>query len=202
MPVDSRVRQSMNQTAQLRILALPGSLRRASHNLALLRAARQLAPPGVNIEVYDRLADIPVFNQDLETDEGGPDSVRHLRAAVASAEALLISTPEYNQSVPGAVKNLVDWLSRGEGHERLTGMPVAITGATTGPWGTRIAQTVLRHMLSSAGALVMTQPMLFIPQVETLVDSDGNLAEPQVRKRLSELVTALVDWTNTHRPPQ
>lgn len=189
----------MTPASACRILAIPGSLRRDSYNLAVLRAAAELAPPAAMIDVYHRLADIPVFNQDLETQGGDPEGVRHLREAVAHSDALLISTPEYNQSVPGAVKNLIDWLSRGEDHEGLTGRPVAITGATTGAWGTRIAQTVLRQMLASAGAVVMAQPMLFIPQVETLLDSTGELAEPEIRRLLSELVAALVDWTNSHK---
>jgi len=189
----------MTTDSPCRILAIPGSLRRDSYNLAVLRAAAELAPPATTIEVYDGLADIPVFNQDLEGPRGGPESVDHLREAIAWSDGLLISTPEYNQSVPGAVKNLIDWLSRGEDHEGLAGRPVAITGATTGPWGTRIAQTMLRHMLSSAGAVVMAQPMLFIPQVDTLLDSTGELAEPEIRNRLTDLVAALVDWTSTHK---
>ncbi len=190
----------MTPDSPYRILAIPGSLRRDSHNLAVLRAAAELAPPTTKVTVYDRMADIPVFNEDLEADGGSPESVRHLRAALAESDALLISTPEYNQSVPGAVKNLIDWLSRGQGHEGLAGRPVAITGATSGPWGTRIAQTMLRQMLSSAGALVMVRPMLFIPHVETLLDSSGNLTDPGVLSRLTELVAALVDWTHAHQP--
>jgi chromate reductase len=188
----------MSLARPLRILAIPGSLRRSSHNLAVVRATVGLAPPGTEITVYDRLAEIPVFNEDLETPAGGPAGVTDLRAAVSTSDALLISTPEYNQSVPGAVKNLIDWLSRGDDSEGLAGRPVAITGATTGPWGTRISQTLLRQMLASTGAVVMPQPMLFIPHVDTLIDSTGEIAEPEIRRRLADLVTALADWTRLH----
>ena len=186
-------------SAPVLLLAIPGSLRRGSHNLAVVRAAARLAPPAVSVSVFDQLHTIPVFNEDLEG-LGEPPGVSDLRRALADTDGLLISTPEYNQSVPGGVKNLIDWLSRGETHEGLAGRPVALTGATTGPWGTRIAQTQLRQMLTSAGALTLPHPMLFISHVDTLIDRSGELVDPDTLERLGELVAALAEWTHLLAP--
>ena len=130
-----------------RVLALGGSLRPDSYNLSLLEAAAGLAPDGLSIDVYAGLGSIPLFNEDLERPGLLPPGVADLRRAVARSDALLIATPEYNQSIPGVLKNTIDWLSRSEPREGLSGLPVAITGATTGPWGTRLAQSELRHTL-------------------------------------------------------
>ncbi len=182
----------------VRILAVSGSLRRNSHNLAVVRAAAQLTPPTATVTVYQNLHEVPVFNEDLEAPGGDPSGVTGIRQALAGTDALLISTPEYNQSIPGVVKNLIDWLSRGETNEGLAGRPVAITGATTGPWGTRIAQTQLRQMLASVGAIPLPQPMLFIPRIDTLIDAGGEIIDPDTLRRIGELVTALTDWTRMH----
>lgn len=175
----------------LRILGLAGSLRVGSHNQLLLRAAAQLTPTGVELEVFERLKEVPVFDEDLEADL--PAGVVALRAAVDRADAVLLATPEYNQSMPGATKNLVDWISRSQ--PGLEGKPVAILGATTGPWGTRIAQSQLRHVLVAVGAAVMPAPALFVPFVTPLLDADGEVSDPKLRERLRELVSALATWT-------
>lgn len=180
--------------APVSILAISGSLRKGSYNRAVLRAAAELAPPGVIVTILDGLETVPVFNEDLEGAIAHPPGVVRLRKALTDSDGLLISTPEYNQSVPGVVKNMIDWLSRGEAHEGLTGRPVAVTGATTGPWGTRISQSVLKQMMVSTQALVMPAPTLFIPRVESLLDEHGNLVDVEVRTRLGELVSSFVDW--------
>lgn len=179
--------------SNLHILAIPGSLRRNSYNKALLRAAAELAPPRMTIEVYDHLAEVPLLNEDV-ADRGTPDGVAALRRAVAASDAILISTPEYNQAVPGVLKNVIDWLSLGEPHEGLEGRPVAVTGVTTGPWGTRLAQTMLRQILVSTQAVLMPQPFLYLREAKSLFDETGRLTDAKTYRRLSELVVALGDW--------
>jgi chromate reductase len=175
----------------VRILGLAGSLRAGSHNQALVRAAARLAGPDVELEVFERLKDVPVFDEDLEADP--PAGVIALRAAVDRADAVLLATPEYNQSIPGATKNMIDWISRSE--PGLEGKPVALLGATTGPWGTRIAQSQMRHVLVAVGALVMPAPALFVPFVGRHLDADGEVTDPELGERLRALVSALAVWT-------
>ena len=186
---------SVSEGSPVRILGIAGSLRRDSHNRAMLRAASRLAPDGVTVTVYDGLELVPVFNEDLEADP--PPGVISLRHALARSDGLLLATPEYNQSVPGVVKNLIDWLSR---EDAFSGLPVAVIGASTGPWGTRIAQTSLRQMLLSVQAVVMSDPTLFVPQVETLLDDDGELVDPQTSRRLERLVSSFADWIRRVAP--
>lgn len=183
--------QQIDFSPPVRVLGIPGSLRRGSHNRSLLMAAARVAPPGMEVEVYDGVQDIPVFNQDLEEPGIMPRSVESLREAVAAADGLLIATPEYNQSVPGAVKNLIDWLSRGDG---LAGRPIAVIGASTGQWGTRIAQTLLRQMLLSVGAVVMPAPSLFVPHVEALLGPDGEIEDEETLMRLGAVLGAFGEW--------
>jgi chromate reductase len=181
----------------LRILGIAGSLRGNSHNRALLRAAARLAPESVILEVYDGLETVPVFNEDLEGRGDQPPGVASLRHALGECDGLLIATPEYNQSVPGVVKNMIDWLSREDG---LSGRPVAVIGASTGPWGTRIAQTLLRQMLLSVQAVVMSDPTLFVPHVEALLDAEGELVDPQTSHRLQKVVSSFSDWIRLVSP--
>ena len=178
----------------LSVLAVAGSLRRGSHNRAVLEAAAQIAPAGVEVTIFDRLEAVPVFNEDLENAPDDQSGVPELRHAMAAADGLLISTPEYNQSVPGVVKNMIDWLSRGESDGGLGGKPVAVTGATTGPWGTRISQTVLRQMLQSTQALVLPAPTLYIAHVGSLLDDKGCLVDQGTLDRLGDLMSSFVDW--------
>jgi chromate reductase len=184
-----------NGQRPVRILGIAGSLRRDSHNRALLRAAARLAPEGVAIEVYDGLETVPVFNEELEAES--PQGVVSLRQALRRADGLLLATPEYNQSVPGVVKNMIDWLSR---EDDLPGLPVAVIGASTGPWGTRIAQTLLRQMLLSVQTAVMSDPTLFLPHVEALLDDDGELVDPETSRRLQSVVSSFADWIRLVAP--
>lgn len=182
------------------VLAIPGSLRQGSYNRSLAEAATSLAPAGMSLTVYDSLDTVPVFNEDIE--HPPPVGVAQLRKSVASSDGLLISTPEYNQSVPGVVKNMVDWLSRREGPEGLVRMPVAVTGVTPGPWGTRLAQTLLRQMLTSTQALVLPQPTPFLAEAETLFNSDGRLVDLETKQRLRGFLAAFDQWIRLHRPEQ
>jgi chromate reductase len=176
----------------IRVLSIPGSLRRDSYNRSLLEAAAELVPPGMSMTVYDALGTVPVFNEDLE--HPPPPGVARLREAVAASDGLLIATPEYNQSVPGVVKNMIDWLSRSERDAGLEGKPVAVTGVTTGPWGTRIAQTVFRQMLTSTQALVLPQPTLFLRDASKLFNDDRSLGEEGTREGLHQLLVSFEWW--------
>jgi chromate reductase len=175
-----------------RVLAIPGSLRRDSYNRSLLNAAVALAPTGMTIRVYDSLHTVPLFNEDEE--HPAPAGVADLRRAAAASDGLLIATPEYNQSVPGVVKNMIDWLSRSEGSARLAGKPVAIVGVTTGPWGTRLAQTILRQMLASTRALVLPEPMLFLREAASLFNPDRTLRDDKAVSRLGALLASFEQW--------
>lgn len=182
----------------VRVLAIPGSLRRESYNRSLVEAAVSLAPPVMSIIGYESLDLVPVFNEDLENPP--PAGVARLRDAVASSDGLLIATPEYNQSLPGVVKNVIDWLSRSDGPEGLVGKPVAVTGITTGPWGTRLAQTQLRQVLTSTQALVLSQPTLFLRDAATLFDHQRRLVDTLTARRLGEFLVSFEHWIRLVSP--
>lgn len=176
-----------------KLLAIAGSLRRGSYNRALLEAARQSAPPGFTVELYDGLSRIPPFDEDLERETNGGAEVRRLRELVAAADGLLIATPEYNQSIPGVLKNAIDWLSRPAPAEVLAAKPIAVVGATGGRWGTRLAQAALRQVFYATGSHVLPQPNLFLAQAHRVL-GEGGLVDPAVRARLTELLTAFGRW--------
>jgi chromate reductase len=140
----------------MRVLGISGSLRRDSHNTELLRAAATLLPSGVEFEIYDGLRDIPNFDEDLEREEGhAPEAVQRLRAAIGDADAVLFATPEYNHSIPGVLKNGIDWVSRPFATNTLRNKPVAVMGASTGMFGAVWAQAELRKVLAAVGARVI-----------------------------------------------
>jgi chromate reductase len=183
------------------VLAIPGSLRRRSYNRGLVRAAVDCAPDGMSVHVADDLAAIPLFDEDLEQSTGrGPEPVRRLREQVASVDGLLIATPEYNQSIPGVLKNAIDWLSRPGPEEVLAGKPVAITGASSGRWGTRLAQAALRQTLTAAEAVVLPRPALFVREAERLFDEHGRLAHEPTREQLRGLLAAFASWIDRLAP--
>lgn len=176
----------------LRVLAIPGSLRRESWNRRLLAQAAVLAGPRMQVDLYDDLRDVPMFDEDLEASTGsGPDAVRHLRAAVAAADGMLIATPEYNHSLPGVLKNAIDWLSRATPTEVLAGKPVAIVGASSGRWGTRLAQAALRQVLAATEAAVLPAPMLFLRDAAQAFDAEGRLVDDAA---LRDVLAALDGW--------
>jgi chromate reductase len=151
---------------------------------------------GRELVLYEDLASIPFFNEDDE--ENRAPGVRRLFETVGRADGLLIATPEYNHSFPAVLKNAIDWLSRGP-KSTLAGKPVAVIGATTGSWGTRLAQTALRQVLTATGAMVMPAPMLFVARVSECFDADGNLVDSSVRESLKGVLSALHDWIDLHR---
>lgn len=192
--------ESAHTERPIRILAIAGSLRRASYNRALLDAAQRLTPEGMALSVYDDLASVPLFNEDFAGDRWTPPGVRHVRALVDASDGILIATPAYNQAVPGVLKNLLDWLSQSPPGQGLSGTPVAVTGATPGPWGTRIAQTMLRQMLVSCEAILLPSPALYVRDAAELFDDDLQLTDPDTTRRLEALVTAFGDWIRRLSP--
>lgn len=176
----------------MRILAISGSLRAASYNTALLRAAAELAPPGVEIELYDNLEGLPPYNEDRDTD-APPFEVRRLREAIGRADAVLFATPEYNTTMPGQIKQVVDWASRPHGPgAALWGKPAAAVGVSVTDYGAMWAQDHLRKALALAGARVLDRE-LPVARAAELFDADGRLVEAETRERLAELVTSLVE---------
>jgi chromate reductase, NAD(P)H dehydrogenase (quinone) len=139
----------------MRILAVSGSLREGSYNTSLLRAAVEAAPEGVEVELWEGLGDLPIYDEDVDDAVDAPQSVRRLRAEWAAADAILFSTPEYNGSVPGGLKNAVDWASRPKLEGVLRNKPVAVVGASTGQFGALWAQQDLKRILGIAGARVV-----------------------------------------------
>jgi chromate reductase len=176
----------------VKILAIAGSLRVGSYNTALARAARGLAPPGVEIELYESLARLPHYDQDLdERDAAAPPAVRKLRERIEDADALFFVTPEYNGSVPGVLKNAIDWASARHRGSSLQNKTVAIAGVTTGQYGAIWAQQDLRKILGISGARVI-HGELPVARAADVFDSAGRLVDPLVAERLREHVAALV----------
>jgi chromate reductase len=171
----------------VRILAISGSLRRGSHNTALLRAAARLAPDGIDVELYEGLESLPPYNEDRDT-EAPPAEVARLREAINQADGLLISTPEYNGTVPGQLKQVVDWASRPYGPEAaLYGKPVAVMGASITAYGAVWAQDHLRKALGIAGARVVGSE-LPLAGAHAKFDADGGLSDPDTAEQLRELL--------------
>ena len=182
----------------MRILAISGSLRRASHNTALLRAAADTAPEGVEVVLLDGLDRLPPYNEDHDTDDAHPEVAR-LREQIASADAVLISTPEYNGTLPGQLKQAIDWASRPHGQRSsLWGKPVAVIGASVTDYGAIWAQDHLRKALGIAGARVLDVE-LPVPKAAERVSLDGELSDAETRERLREIVAALADHADELR---
>jgi chromate reductase len=186
-----------------RVLCLAGSLRRDSWNRRLLQAAVAQAPATLHLDVYDALSAVPLFDEDLEQREpAGPAGVQALRAAIAAADGVIIATPEYNHAIPGVLKNALDWLSRDnpEG-EVLPEKPVAVLGASSGPWGTRLAQASLRQVLHTCGALVMPSPTLFVANAASRFDAHRTLTDLATVQSLQNFVLAFEQWIARLAPP-
>lgn len=176
--------------SDLTILAIPGSLRTSSINASLVRATTRLAPAGVTVQTYRGLRDLPHYDADLDL-EPAPDEVRELRERIAAAHGVLIATPEYNGGVPGVLKNALDWASTPHGASALTGMPIAVMGATPGRSGTAGAQAQLRQVLARIGCDVVEGPELAISKAYDRFDNDGRLTDEMVAKSVAELMNAL-----------
>jgi chromate reductase len=180
----------------MRVLAISGSLRAASHNTALLRAAAEHAPEGVEVELYDGLESLPPYNEDRDTDDPAP-AVADLRRRIEEADGVLIATPEFNGTMPGQLKQVVDWGSRPYGPAAaFYGKPVAVIGASVTDYGAIWAQDHLRKALGIAGARVLDVE-LPVSGAAAKFDADGKLTDPETVDRLEEVVTTLVEHHRT-----
>lgn len=184
----------MSGDARLRVCGIAGSLREGSYNRRLLRACAEEAPEGMQIVPFERVGDLPLYNQDVE-EEGLPGPVRALHAAIRGADALLIATPEYNFGVPGVLKNLIDWASRPPRDSALAGKPAAIVGATPGRMGTARAQLQLRQSFVFTRTPAVLQPEVLVASAHEKFDEDGRLTDDVARGLIRELLGNLAEWT-------
>ncbi|MFP5305451.1 MAG: NADPH-dependent FMN reductase [Gammaproteobacteria bacterium] len=180
----------MNDT--LSILGIAGSLRKQSYNRAALRAAQSLVPKGAKLEIFD-LAGIPPYNQDEEAQP--PQPVAELKARIRDADAILLVTPEYNYSIPGVLKNAIDWASRPYGDSAWRGKPVAVMGASIGTLGSARAQYHLRQCFVFLDMHPVNQPEVMIANAAQRFDESGELTDATSRQLIGQLLQALCDWT-------
>jgi chromate reductase len=173
------------------ILGIAGSLRQASYNRAALRAAGQLVPEGARLDIFD-LAGIPPFNQDEEANV--PSRVVELKRSIRAADAILLVTPEYNYSIPGVLKNAIDWASRPYGDNSWEGKPVAVMGASIGALGTARAQYHLRQVFVFLNMHALNRPEVMISTAAERFDEQGNLKDENTRKLIRKLLESLVEW--------
>jgi chromate reductase len=176
----------------VRILGIAGSLRRESYNRAILRAATELVPEGATIETFE-LDGIPGFNQDDE--QNPPAKVTDLKRRIREADAVLFVTPEYNYSIPGVLKNAIDWASRPYGDSAWNGKPAAIMGASVGAIGTARAQYHLRQMMVFLNMFPINQPEVMIGNAAGRFDAEGNLSDDATKEFIRQLVQNLVEWS-------
>ena len=176
----------------VRILGIAGSLRRESFNRAALRAATELVPEGASIEIFE-LDGIPAFNQDEE--QNPPAKVVELKRLVREADAILIVTPEYNYSIPGVLKNAIDWASRPYGASAWNGKPAGIMGASVGTIGTARAQYHLRQMMVFLNMFPINQPEVMIGNASERFDAQGKLTDDATKEFIRQLLQNLVEWT-------
>ena len=183
----------------MKILGVSGSLRADSHNTALLRCAARHLPEGVELEVWDGLRDVPPYDEDHDVDPA-PPAVAAFRAALAGADAALFSTPEYNSSIPGQLKNALDWASRPFATNVLRNLPVAVVGASTGAFGAVWAQAELRKVLGAAGARVVDGEVM-LGHAHRKLDESGVLLDDEVRDQLVEVLSDLADAVHARPAP-
>jgi chromate reductase len=176
----------------IRVLGFAGSLRKASFNRSLLRAAAELAPEGMTIEQFD-IAVIPLYNADVEA-AGDPAGVAAFKAAICAADGVLMATPEYNHGVPGVTKNAVDWASRPANNAALNGKPVGIIGASPGLVGTARGQSQLRQAFEFTNSYCMPQPEVLVSRAGDKFDAEGKLTDQGTRDFLQKYLIALRAW--------
>lgn len=183
-------------TTPIRVLGIPGSLRKSSFNRGLLRAAAEVRPEGMSLEVYE-LGALPLYNGDVEA-AGLPDAVQDFQRRIEAADALLFACPEFNYSMAGVLKNAIDWASRPSPVrpvQPFNGKPVAMMGASAGALGTARAQYHLRQTCVFLNMLPLNKPEVFVPAAQTKFDPSGRLTDETVRVRVRELLEALAAWT-------
>jgi len=181
----------------MKVIGISGSLRKASYNTALLRAARELAPDGMTIEAFP-IGEIPLYDEDLRQASGYPAPVAALRAAILAADALLIATPEYNFSIPGVLKNAIDWASRPP-EQPFAGKPVAFMSASNGMLGGARAQYHLRQACVYLDMHPLNKPEVFVARASEKFDAEGNLTDTPTRHIIKTLLESLSHWTTRLR---
>ncbi|HET8733657.1 MAG TPA: NAD(P)H-dependent oxidoreductase [Anaeromyxobacteraceae bacterium] len=184
--------------ADLDVLGIAGSLRRDSLNRALLRLAVDVAPPGIAVRPWEGLGGIPPYDGDVEA-AGFPEAVAAMQAEVARAGAVLVVTPEYSHSIPGVLKNALDWCARPPGKSAFRGKVVAITGASPGMLGTVRAQADLRRVLTAMGAVVVPSPEVLVAQADRKRDASGAYVDEGTARFLAKLLEELGRWTARFR---
>jgi chromate reductase len=187
----------MSDSDTIKVLGIAGSFRRGSFNAMALAAAVDLAPEGMTVETHD-YRDIPFYDGDVETASGIPAAAEVLREKIRAADALLIVTPEYNASIPGLLKNALDWTSRGA-HQPLANKPVAIMGASPGALGSIRAQLHLRQILLNVGAQTMVGPQVLIGGAGQRFSAEGKLTDEGSQQFIRDLLLALAGWTRRLR---
>lgn len=197
-PASPREGRPHDPASTLTVWALPGSLRRASYNRALLLAARDLAPPGMTVHLFEGLADVPLYNGDVEA-AGDPPGVTALKAAIRGADALLIATPEYNHSVPGVLKNAIGWASRPPRGAVLAGKPTGLLGTSPGMTGTARAQSVLRQSFVFTQTPTMLQPEYLLGRAHEKFDEAGHLTDEASRRYLQQYLMRFQVWVHTQQ---
>jgi chromate reductase, NAD(P)H dehydrogenase (quinone) len=185
-------------TEYVHVLGISGSLRKGSYNTALLRAAAGMLLEHMSMEIFN-LAAIPLYNEDVRA-QGYPLPVQQFRDHILAADCLLIATPEYNYSIPGVLKNAIDWASRPP--NPLNDKPVAIMGATTGMYGTARAQLALRQILVFSNMHPINKPEVLVMQAQNKLDTEGNIIDPVTSDFVRQLLQALYDWTLRLRKPE
>jgi len=178
--------------ADLKVLGISGSLRKASLNTAVLRVCSEIAPADMKISIYSGLGDIPLYNQDI-MDAGAPESAQKLKNAIAEADGVLLALPEYNFSITPAMKNGIDWVSKMP-NQPFQDKPVAIVSASAGPLGGARVQYDTRRIITQLWGHVMPRPEVFIGMVQTKFDAQGKLTDEATRKFLGDLLTGFRTW--------
>jgi len=175
----------------IQLIGMSGSLRKGSYNTMLLRAAAQLLPADVSMDIVS-IEDIPLYNADLDLPAAGqrPETVEHFRKMLTDADGILICSPEYNYSIPGGLKNAIDWASRGEDSPLLR-KPIAVIGATTGLWGTARMQVAFHNVFLFLDMKPVYKPEVLVAQAEKKFDKEGNLTDEMAKKLIKQKLKAL-----------
>jgi NAD(P)H-dependent FMN reductase len=178
-----------------KIVGISGSLRQGSYNTALLRAAAELMPSGASLTI-ESIKDVPLYNADVEVSDGIPGRVAELKMAISEADGLIVATPEYNNSIPGVLKNAIDWLSRPPVDIKAIfgGKPVALVGASQGPFGTVLSQSAWLPVLRTLGTKPWFGGRLLVSRAQTVFDEAGNLKDDAVKKQLVQFLNGFVEF--------